>query len=137
MLTILSVTNAVCGHFLVKTGATGFTSEDIQGKSLFTSGWVLSIVMQITGALLIGWHSVETPMVVGHGEQQRRSVFRSLFNAFIESGCLSLVTELFMIGFLYTDWAVALVFLAVLGQISVSPSPSSLSKSSVRLNATT
>ncbi|KZV75383.1 hypothetical protein PENSPDRAFT_647176 [Peniophora sp. CONT] len=73
--------------------------------------------MQILGALFIGWHAVETPMIV-NGEQKRRNILQTLFYAFIESGCLSLVTELVMIGFLYHEWSVALVFIAVLGQIS-------------------
>ncbi|VDB89995.1 unnamed protein product [Peniophora sp. CBMAI 1063] len=112
------VANAVCGHFLVKDHAEGFGNEEAAGKSLFTAGWILSIVMQVAGALLIGWHSVETPIVVGNGEQEKRNILQTLFYAFVEAGCLSLITELFMIGFLYRNWAVALVFLAVLGQIS-------------------
>lgn len=126
MLIILLVVNATCGHFLAKNRATAFTTKDSVAAGLFTTGWVLSIVMQISGALLIGWHAVETPKVVGNSEPKRRNISRTIFYAFIESGCLSLVIELIMVGFLYHRWNIALIFIAVLGQFSVSVSPSKL-----------
>lgn len=77
------------------------------------------MVTQVTGVLLIGWHTMKTPKVVNDDEKPHLS--RTLFYAFVESGSLTLIMELAGLVFLYHDWSgTDWILIAVLGQISAS-----------------
>ena len=58
-----------------------------------------------------------TPKVVNDDDDP--NVSRIIFFALVESGSLALVAELFGIIFLYGNWWVDWIFIAVLAQISV------------------
>lgn len=92
---------------------------DLVIRALLTSTYVLSMAIQISGALLIGWHTMTTPKVVK--DDDKPNPFCIIFSALVESGSLALVVELFGIIFLWNlDWWVDWIFIAVLAQISVS-----------------
>lgn len=86
-------------------------------RALLTSTYVLSMITQISGALLISWHTMKTPKVVDLDDKP--NFYQALFSALVESGSLALVAELLGIVFLYRNWWVDWIFIAVLAQISV------------------
>ena len=67
---------------------------------------------------MIAWRIVATPRDVDSNNKTKNTV-TTLFHAFVESGCLSLVTELVAVAFDYYDRTRALILLAALGQIMV------------------
>ena len=86
---------------------------------LFTSAWALTLIVQVSGALLIGWRTVGTPQKVGHGKR-KAGIPMMVFYASIESGCLALATELVALVFLYRNPIAGGIVLNVLGQVTVS-----------------
>lgn len=94
------------------------TVWDLTIRALLTSAYLMSMVTQISGVLLIGWHTMKTPKVVNGGE--RPNPLRTIFFAFVESGSLALAVELAGIIVLYGDWWFDWIFIAVLAQVTVS-----------------
>ncbi|KZV73995.1 hypothetical protein PENSPDRAFT_749679 [Peniophora sp. CONT] len=108
------VVTLICARRIIHT-PNGLTDDLI--KALLTSAYILSMVTQIIGVLLIGWHTMKTPKVVNDGD--KRYLSRTLFYAFVESGSLTLIMELAGLVFLYHDWSgTDWILIAVLGQIS-------------------
>ncbi|VDC05111.1 unnamed protein product [Peniophora sp. CBMAI 1063] len=90
---------------------------DVVIRALLTSTYVLSMATQVSGALLIAWHTMNTPKVVKSDDQS--NLLQAIFFALVESGSLALVVELLGIIFLWNrDWWVDWIFIAVLAQIS-------------------
>ncbi|KZV73788.1 hypothetical protein PENSPDRAFT_749827 [Peniophora sp. CONT] len=96
------------------------TLRDPATMAVAIVSWALSITIQISGALLIAWNTLQTPKVVGDDTNARtpRRIPGTLFCACVESGCPSLVTEMIVLGFVRSDLSVILAMVAVLGQIT-------------------
>ncbi|KZV68740.1 hypothetical protein PENSPDRAFT_753894 [Peniophora sp. CONT] len=91
--------------------------DDTMTRALLTSAWLMSMIMQISAALLIAWRTVGTPKVVGD-HRKRDGLFPTLFYAVVESGCLALAIELVGVVLDYRNQLNGLVVLAILGQSS-------------------
>ncbi|KZV67410.1 hypothetical protein PENSPDRAFT_51482 [Peniophora sp. CONT] len=97
--------------------AQGETLEDGSTLAMVITTWALAITIQILGALLIAWITLQTPKVIDNAGNQTR-VPLALFYTCVESGFLSMVTEFFLVAYLYRNPPVIFILVALLGQIS-------------------
>ncbi|VDC05112.1 unnamed protein product [Peniophora sp. CBMAI 1063] len=84
--------------------------------ALLTSGWAFSMLMQVSGALLIGWRTIGTPQSAIN--RQSSGFYLAIWHALIESGSLALVTELVGLVFLYRNLGDGIIVIITLGQIT-------------------
>ncbi|KZV68739.1 hypothetical protein PENSPDRAFT_506614 [Peniophora sp. CONT] len=105
--------NVASGYYVSRT----HTSDVELTGSLLLSAWVLSTSMQVTALLLIAWRTVGTPKIVD-ARMQRDNLLPAIFYAFVDSSCLTLITDVLTVAFARHDQSISLIFLAALGQVS-------------------